>query len=404
MGEAARRRGHRGGRYSTSTGFARRAGRELPVRIVPRRTTVGTDLGVRSASKAAILHAPRTRCNASFPLRRSRHDCGARPAAASDNVMKTYMRGDMSTFNRLHLIRQVDLFTLKLFLSAVEEQQIGLAAIRENVAASTATKRIQDLEDIAGIKLLERSPKGVAPSPAGEVLVRYIRRIFDNLDDMRSEISSFTDGMRGELSVASARSIIVPFLAREIGDFQREYPLVDLAVSELENADIVQAVARGDADVGVFAATHELDLGGVDVTPYREDRLIAVVPLGHPLAARASLTTQDLLSENLIVVGAMLGAIRAAARRIGIDFEPKYGVKSAGVAVSLVQAGLGVTVQPECLVSHELFSRVAVMELAEPWAVRRIHIATARGREQGPIARALIRQLLDRPAGEAPPK
>lgn len=309
----------------------------------------------------------------------------------------------MSTFNRLHLIRQVDLFTLKLFLSAVEEQQIGLAAIRENVAASTATKRIQDLEDIAGIKLLERSPKGVAPSPAGEVLVRYIRRIFDNLDDMRSEISSFTDGMRGELSVASARSIIVPFLAREIGDFQRDYPLVDLVVSELENADIVQAVARGDADVGVFAAAHELDLGGVDVTPYREDRLIAVVPQGHPLTARASITTQDLLSENLIVVGAMLGAIRAAARRVGIDFEPKYGVKSAGVAVSLVQAGLGVTVQPECLVSHELFSRVAVMELAEPWAVRRIHIATARGREQGPIARALIRQLLDRPAGDALP-
>ena len=132
---------------------------------------------------------------------------------------------------------------------------------------------------------------------------------------MRSEIASFTDGMRGELSIASARSIIVPFLAREIGEFQREYPLVDLVVNELENAEIVQAVARGDADVGVFAAAHELDLGGVDVTPYREDRLIAVVPLGHPLTARASLTTQDLLSENLIVVGAMLGAIRGGAPR-----------------------------------------------------------------------------------------
>lgn len=303
----------------------------------------------------------------------------------------------MSTFNRLHLIRQVDLLTLKLFLSAVEEQQIGLAAIRENVAASTATKRIQELEDVAGIKLLERGPKGVVPSPAGAVLVRYIRRIFDNLDDMRAEIASFTDGMRGELTIASARSIIVPFLAREIGDFQREYPLVDLVISELENAEVVQAVARGEADVGVFAAAHKLDLGGVDVTPYREDRLIAVVPQGHPLAGRASVTIQDLLSENLIVVGAMLGAIQAAARRLGREFEPRYGVRSAGVAVSLVQAGLGVSVQPECMVSHELFSRVAVLDLAEPWAVRRVQIATARGRELNPIARALIEQLLDQP-------
>lgn len=303
----------------------------------------------------------------------------------------------MSTFNRLHLIRQVDLLTLKLFLSAVEEQQIGLAAIRENVAASTATKRIQDLEDIAGIKLLERSPKGVLPSPAGEVLVRYLRRIFANLDDMRSEIAAFTDGMRGELTIASARSIIVPFLAREIGEFQRAYPLVNIVVRELDNAGIVQVAARGEADVGVFAAAHALDLGGVDVTPYREDRLIAVVPQGHPLATRTSVTTEDLLSENLIVVGAMVGAIRAAARRLGVDFQPRYDVRSTGVAVSLVQAGLGVTVQPECMVSHELFSRVAVLELAEPWAVRRVQVATARGRELNPIARALIEQLLDLP-------
>ncbi|MGQ7937615.1 LysR family transcriptional regulator [Paraburkholderia sp. D1E] len=306
----------------------------------------------------------------------------------------------MSTFNRLHLIRQVDLFTLKLFVSAVEEQQIGLAAMRENIAASTATKRIQDLEDIAGVKLLERGPKGVVPSPAGAVLLRYIRKIFDNLDDMRSEIASFTDGMRGELTIASARSIIVPFLAREMGDFSREYPLVDLVVRELENADIVQTVARGEADIGVFAAAHELDLGGVDVTPYRRDRMVAVVPQGHRLSAQASVSFKELLPENLITVNAMLGAFRVAARRLGVEFEPRYSVRSAGVAVSLVEAGLGVTVQPECLVSHELFGRIAVRELAEPWAGRRIHIATARGRELNPITRALIKQLLDRPRDE----
>jgi DNA-binding transcriptional LysR family regulator len=307
----------------------------------------------------------------------------------------------MSTFNRLHLIRQVDLFTLKLFVSAVEEQQIGLAAIRENIAASTATKRIQDLEDIAGVKLLERSPKGVVPSPAGAVLVRYIRRIFENLDDMRAEVASFTEGMRGELTIASARTIIVPFIARELGEFKREYPLVDLVVREMENDDIVHAVARGEADIGVFAATHELDLGGVDVTPYRTDRLIAVVPQGHPLSARTSVSFADLLPENIIAVNAMQSALRVAARRLGGDFEPPYTVSSAGVAVSLVEAGLGVTIQPEGLVSHELFGRVTVLEFAEPWAVRHIRIATARGREVNPIASALIRQLLDRPRDEA---
>ncbi|AQV97791.1 LysR family transcriptional regulator [Cupriavidus necator] len=308
----------------------------------------------------------------------------------------------MTEFNRLHLIRQVDLFTLRLFLSAVEEQQIGRAAIRENIAASTATKRIQDLEDIAGVKLLERGPKGVVPSPAGAVLVRYARQILDSIENLRSEISAFTEGMRGKVVVASARSIIVPFLARELGDYARDFPLVELVVNELENASIVDAVSRGDADIGVFATAHELDLGGVDVTPYRRDRLAAVVPLTHPLSARGTVRFEDLLSERLIPVESMVGMFRAAAKRLGAEFTPSFHVVSAGVATSLVQAGLGLTVLPECLFSHELFDQVACVAIDESWAVRTTHIATARGRVLSPPAAALMKQLLDRPRGEPP--
>ncbi|MDU9393282.1 LysR family transcriptional regulator [Pseudomonas japonica] len=297
------------------------------------------------------------------------------------------------TFNKMHLIRQVDLFTLKLFLSAVEEQQIGLAAIRENIAASTATKRIQDLEEIAGVKLLERNPKGVQPSPAGAVLVRYLRTIFGQLDDMRAEISSFTEGIRGDVHVASARSIIAPFLARELGNYAHDYPLIELHLSEVENAEIVRTVANGETDVGVFAMAHEMDLSGVDVTPYRKDRMVAIVPRDHVLAGRDSVTFEDLLPESLIAVKAMLPVFRAAARRLGQEFESRFNVRSTGVAISLVQAGFGVTVQPECHVSRDMLDSVAVLDLAEPWANRIISIATPHGRLPSPAARTLLEYL-----------
>ena len=300
-------------------------------------------------------------------------------------------------FNRLHLIRQVDLFTLRLFLSAVEEQQIGRAATRENIAASTASKRIQDLEEIAGVQLLERTPKGVMPTPPGEVLVRYLRAIFGKLDDMRAEIAAFTEGMRGELAIASARSIIVPFLARELGDFSRDFPLVDLIVSEQENVQIVQAVAQGEADIGVFAVAPGLDLSGVDAVAYRTDRLIAAVPRGHALAERATVNLDDLLRENLIVIAAIDPAFAAAARRHGSEYKPKFAVRSAEVALSLVQAGLGVTVLPECQLGPEQFDSICVVALPEPWTNRVIQLGTPKGRAPSPIARALIKQLLDRP-------
>ena len=300
------------------------------------------------------------------------------------------------SFNRLHLIRQVDLFTLRLFLSAVEEQQISRAAIRENIAVSTATKRIQDLEEIVGVKLLVRSARGVLPSAAGEVLVRYSRAILSDLDDMRSEIAALAEGIRGEITVASARSIVAPFLARELGEYSRDYPLVRLVVNELENADIVQAVSHGEADVGVFAMAPELDLSGLDTVLYRKDRIVAVVPRGHPLAERETVSFEDLLTHDLIVAFSMLSALDAQAKRIGRELKPKFEVRSAGVAISLAQAGLGVTIQPECLLGVELFDQVAAVTLVEPWAIRSLQIATARAELLSPATSTLVSHLMAR--------
>lgn len=300
-------------------------------------------------------------------------------------------------FNRIHLIRQVDLFSLKLFLSAIEEQQIGRAAIRENISASTATKRIQDLEEIADVKLFERTPAGVQPTPAGEVLERYVRRIFNDLESLRNEITEFTDGMRGELKVASARSILAPFLAKEFGDFQSQFPEVQLHYAELENAKIIQSVLSGEADVGVFAAASGLDTSGVEVMSYREDWMVAVVPLRHPLASAQSIRFKDLLAENLIPVRAMMGVFNSAATKLKMEFKPTNVVNSAGVAISLAQAGLGVTVTPACLIGRALDGEVAVLELNEPWALRQILVAVSKDRTLGKPAAAFVEQLLDQP-------
>jgi len=237
----------------------------------------------------------------------------------------------------------------------------------------------------------------VTATPAGAVLARYLREIFGQFDNLRAEIDAFSEGMRGEITIASARSIIAPFLADKIGDFYRAYPRVDVIVRELDNTAILGALRRGEADVGVYAAAQGLDETGLDIVPYRKDRLVAVVPRDHPLAMRASVDFATLLPENLIPVSALLGAFNTAAARIGQKYAPKFSVRSAGVATSLVAAGLGVTIEPECLVMPDQLDRVAVLELAEAWANRVILIATARGRVTAPATGAFIDQLVSTP-------
>ncbi|MGE4243128.1 LysR family transcriptional regulator [Ramlibacter sp.] len=297
----------------------------------------------------------------------------------------------MSGFNKLHLIRQVDLFTIKLFLSAAEEKQIGRAAARENIAPSAATKRIQDLEQIAGVRLFDRSPRGVELSAAGQVLAKHFADILHSLEALRGDMSEFTDGVAGRVSIASTASIVIQFLAREIGEFTRDFPLVDIDLRDESNPNVVRAVLSGDADIGVFVAGDDVALDGIESIEYRSDRLVAVVPRGHPLADEKSVTIEQLAKEKLIALGAgtsLMASVRTAARRAGQELQPKFRVNSVEAARSLVYAGVGVTVQPECMLSNEDRERLAIVTLDEPWARRSLQIGTLRGRAQTPAARA----------------
>jgi len=194
--------------------------------------------------------------------------------------------------------------------------------------------------------------------------------------------------------VASAHSIFVPFLARELGDFARDFPQVELVVRELENAHIVRAVTQGDADIGVFAVVPGLDMSGVQVMPYRTDRMVAVIPQSHPLADQTQVSFQALLSCDLIVVNAMHSVFSRMAHKLGIEYRPKYSVRSTGVAVSLTQAKLGVAVQPECEVNQLHLDGVVAVPLSDASVRRIVQIATPRERSLGPAAQALLEQLV----------
>ncbi|WP_250454595.1 LysR family transcriptional regulator [Caballeronia sp. ATUFL_M2_KS44] len=294
------------------------------------------------------------------------------------------------------LTRRVDLFTLRLFLSVVEEQQMRRAAQRENITPPAATRRIQELEEVAGIALFERMPGGMTPSPAGEVLARHVRLMFANFDVMRREIAEFTEGVRGQVGISSTSTIIVHFLAREIADFRRDFPLVDIDLHEDANVNVVGAVLSGKADLAMFYATNDVHHEGLDIVEYRTDRLAAIVPRRHPLGERASVTTRDLLDEDLIGISpttSMMTQLRQAAAALGRDLRLKYTVTTIEAARSLVKAGLGVTIQPESMLPKEELASLTIVALDEPWAKRQLCIGTKRGVSLTPAARALIAQL-----------
>jgi DNA-binding transcriptional LysR family regulator len=294
------------------------------------------------------------------------------------------------------LIRRVDLLTFRLFLSAIDERQIGRAAAIENIAPSAATKRIHDLEDLVGLKLLERNPKGVQPSKAGQVLARQLKSIFANLEDLRCELSEFTEGVRGHVRVAATGAIIIQHLAREIGEFTRNFPFIDVEVYDDVNPSVYRSVKNDDVDFAVYISAPDLKDDSIQEIDYRNDELVAVYPKDHPFSQKASVTLEDLLEEKLIGIRpttTLMMQISQAARNLGRKFEPRYSVAGVEAARSMVEAGLGVTIQPECMLPHEYLDRVGCVSIAEPWARRQFKLGIRRDRGLSAASRLLIKQL-----------
>ena len=303
-------------------------------------------------------------------------------------------------FNKIHLIRSVDLFTLKLFLTVVEEGQVGRAAARENIAASAATKRIQDLEEIVGGQLFERNPRGVVPTAAGLVLARYVTQIFGTLEDIRRDFGEFTEGVRGTIRVCSTGGIISLYIAREIAEFARSFPLVDIDLRESLNLEVISTLCVGETDVAIFVDTPGSPGKDLDTVDYRTDRLMAVVSRGHPLEDREHVKVTELLEHNLIAImpsSNLMGHVRQAAQRAGVEFNPKYNVNSVYAATALVRVNQGVTIQPENMLSAADLDYVRTVPLDEPWAKRHLVVGTRKGRALSVAARNFVAQLTSRP-------
>lgn len=303
----------------------------------------------------------------------------------------------MSELNLSSLIRRVDLLTLRLFLTIEEEGRLGRSAVRENIAASAVTKRIQDFEDMVGVKLFYRERDGVVLTPAGRVVAWHVRQIFDTLDSLRREVAEFTDGVRGHVRVSVTDAALVQFVSGAIGEFARRFPLVDVELREDTNRNVLRAAMTGAVEIAVYWATNDAVEDGVDTYPFRSDRLMVVLPRDHALAERDSLSFVEILSDDLILPPEMItltGVLSGMADRFDRDLNWKYRVAAKEGALSLVDAGLGLTILPEGLVASSVSGRTKAVPLSDNWGTRQLRIAVPHRMPVTEGAQALLDQLL----------
>jgi DNA-binding transcriptional LysR family regulator len=274
-----------------------------------------------------------------------------------------------------------DLTDLRLFVHVAEAASITAGAVRSNMALASASERIRGMEEALGVDLLERRRRGVRPTPAGEALARHARLVLEQVERMRGELGEHARGLRARVRVLANTAALAEFLPDALAAYLAANPHVDLDLEERPSHEIARAVAEARADLGVVS--DGADLSGLETFPFRVDRLVLVAPRGHPLAARRRAAFAEVAGHDLVGLGggsALQELVDRQAARIG-GRAPRVRVRlrDFDAVCRMAAAGVGIGVVPETAARRARRSMpLAVLRLADPWAVRLLTVCVRR--------------------------
>ncbi|MDB5899375.1 MAG: transcriptional regulator, LysR family-like protein [Ramlibacter sp.] len=294
-------------------------------------------------------------------------------------------------------MRDLDLTTLRLFVSVCETGSIARAGERASIVGSAISKRLAQLEEQLGTPLLTRKRHGVVPTPAGQTLLEHARAMLDSAARIEADMRNFAAGARGQVRILASVSAMTETLADDIAAFLQlpAHRNIQIDLEERVSPEIVRGVREGMASLGVcWDAT---EMGGLQSRDYCSDRLAVVVPDGHPLAERESVRFEDTLDYqhvSLPVNSAVQVRLQQRAAGLGRTLTQRVVVTSFEAALRIVGAGLAISLVPrEVAAPLTANYKVRVVALDEPWAQRRFVICFRDAQVLTPPAQLLMEFL-----------
>lgn len=295
----------------------------------------------------------------------------------------------------------MDLRHLRYFVAVVDEGQFVRAAGELHVAQSALSQQIRDLERELGAELLIRDRRGVTTTPAGEVLLGHARALLERAEVARAEVAQLTGVVSGTLRIASGSPSGPVPLPATLAEFRRRHPAVEIVIRDAPSEELVRWLEDGTVDVAVITFAPDRLPGRIEGTLVARERLLALVPHDHALAARDEVSLELLGAESLVTFP------RGSGVRDAID----EGFRGAGVArpavtaetidplamLELVGAGLGVAIAPPTFAEFAGPS-VRAIPLSSPGLRNNVTLAWSRERRALPALDAFLELTGDWPS------
>lgn len=217
---------------------------------------------------------------------------------------------------------------------------IRAAGAKLHVAPSAVNRQILLLEEELGEPLFERLPRGMRPTPAGEVLLAHVRRTMQGYREAVAEIRDLQSLPSGEVVIATMTGLASSVVSAATMSFHARYPEVRISIRVMSTQEILRAVANSEADLGL--GFNVPSSGQLEICWQMDTRLGAVIAAKHPLARLESIPLAQCASYPLIFADRSMvihGIIADTFAAAGIRVEPAFHTNSIETMKRLAAAG-----------------------------------------------------------------
>ena len=267
---------------------------------------------------------------------------------------------------------------LQYLLAVVELRHFGQAAERCFVTQSTLSTGIQELENMLGAKLLERTKRRVNPTPLGLNMAEKARQILELSAQLVELAQQDKEPLAGPLKLGVIPTIGPFLLPQVLPALRQHYPKLQLYLIEDQTARLVERLACGEIDAAVLALPY--DLGKLEYQAFWDERFWVAIPAGHPLSQDGPITASELPADELMLLEeghCFRDHALSACHRDELQRQSAFQGTSLYTLIEMVAGGQGITFLPEMAINSSLAQHkgVSLRALKEPGPHRKIGLA-----------------------------
>jgi DNA-binding transcriptional LysR family regulator len=265
--------------------------------------------------------------------------------------------------------------------------------------------QIRDLEESLGVRLFDRSTRSVTLTQAGQDLLPVVDSVLADIGSVLEHARDIARRNTGRVTVAALPSLAASLLPDVIARLRRDHPGIAVVIRDAL-AEKSLSLLRAD-EVDLALTSSPLPDPHLQFTPLLTDRMVAVLPLQHPLAKAKSVGLADLLASPLVLMdrdSSVRRSVDAACASIGRIANPVFEVAYMATAIGLVRAGLGATLLPSSAADLRAASDLVLRDLATPRVERQLGVVQQRRRAPAPAVEAFVEVLRAVAAERGPPR